>query len=104
MSEQTNYPEISDGWRRDVSQVTDCLPGNIEAQIEAKRAGRRKLVRHGGLLCSRCLTNPPKGKDRYCGECRRTYKRDHERAERDELKRLRAIVEGEKHGEGDAQA
>lgn len=77
---------------RDVSQYTDNLPENIARQVEAKRAGRRKIVRHGGMLCSRCLENPPTRNDRYCRACRNSYNADHRKAERQELKRLRALV------------
>lgn len=59
-----------------VSQRTDCLSQTIVEQIKLRAAGRRKLVRHGGLLCSRCLVNPPANKrDRYCGDCRAAYNR-----------------------------
>jgi hypothetical protein len=31
--------------------------------------GRRRLISHGGKLCSRCLINPPLPGQRYCAEC-----------------------------------
>jgi hypothetical protein len=81
--------------KQSVTPATLCLSANIAAQIEQRALGRRKLVRHGGLLCSRCLEQPPAGAvDRYCHGCRAAYNRDRRKAEREELKRLRAA-----HGE-----
>ena len=72
-----------------VSRETRCLPENIALQIEQRLQGKRKHVRHGGTLCSRCLKNQPAHGQRYCIDCRRSYKADHERRTWEELKRLR---------------
>lgn len=42
---------------------------NLNAQIQMKRAGRRKHVFHGGTLCSKCLEQPPTMGQRYCRGC-----------------------------------
>lgn len=39
----------------------------IRLQVQA--TGKRRLVKHGGKLCSRCLSRPPKSGQRYCSEC-----------------------------------
>lgn len=52
-----------------VSHETNCS-AKITAQIELKLAGRRKTVRHGGTLCSKCLVNPPRQNQRYCRDCK----------------------------------
>lgn len=83
----------------DVSRVTHCLPSNIAQQIEQKKQGKRKLVRHCGLLCSRCLHHPPASpRDRYCHLCRAADRRKRRKAEREELKRLRSQLQ--QHGAG----
>lgn len=51
----------------DVSQQT--VSDKIAAQVEMRRAGRRKRVHHGGALCSKCLARPPIANNRYCREC-----------------------------------
>ena len=43
-------------------------------QVQAE--GRRRYVRHKGMLCSRCLANPPSSDDRYCRPCRAAYQRE----------------------------
>lgn len=86
-----------------VSRETRCLPSNIALQVEQKLAGKRKHVRHGGALCSGCLQNPPLPTGRYCRKCRNAHSKDAKKREREELKRLRAQVEGQKDGEGKAK-
>lgn len=76
-----------------VARVSLCVPSNIQAQIEARRAGRRKKVFHGGLLCSCCLETAPDLPDRYCHDCRNKYSAQRKRDERAELKRLRQLHE-----------
>lgn len=50
--------------------VKHCVSREIvTVQIEQKRSGYRKTVRHGGTLCSKCLTNAPAPKQRYCRPC-----------------------------------
>jgi hypothetical protein len=81
-----------------VSPKTDCCKSNIEAQIEAKRAGRRKNVFHGGALCSGCYSEPPKPGQRYGAECHRKAARASYHRKQEELKRLRALVnKGDSH-------
>jgi hypothetical protein len=41
---------------------------------EAQKAGG--LVKHGGTLCSNCLSNAPKPGQRYCKECHAAYMRE----------------------------
>jgi hypothetical protein len=85
-----------------VPRETESLPSNIERQIAAKRAGDRKIVRHGGLLCSRCLENAPaSATDRYCLECRAAYERERRKIQKDELLRLRALAQS--NGANDGQ-
>lgn len=62
---------------------------NITAQIEMKIAGRRKQVRHGGTLCSKCLINSPRPKARYC----RTCKNADDKQRRDAKKNLHTPAE-----------
>lgn len=73
----------------DVSRVTDFSSEKLAAQIQQRKDGRRKLVRHGGTLCSKCLINPPSSGG-YCPRCHADYEAQRRRAEREELKRLRA--------------
>jgi hypothetical protein len=42
---------------------------NIVAQIRLVAAGRRRTVKHGGLLCSRCYSEPPLPGQRYGKQC-----------------------------------
>lgn len=77
--------------RDDVAREARCLPETLRIQIEQRRTGKRGNVRHGGTLCSRCLRNPPASPDRYCAPCRAAYRSAHGKAERRELKRLRAL-------------
>ena len=59
-----------------VHHETPCLTPKIAAQVELRRAGMRRKVHHCGLLCSRCLENPPAGpNDRYCRPCRAADRR-----------------------------
>ncbi len=67
----------------------------IEAQIEAKRAGRRTRVFHGGLLCSSCYENPPRPGQRYCPACHSADEIKRRQEMREKLKLLRA---GEQNG------
>jgi hypothetical protein len=78
----------------DVARETRCLTNNIEQQIEQRRAGKRKKVRHGGLLCCGCLSAPPAAPDRYCHDCRAARSRADRRAARAELLRLRQLEQG----------
>lgn len=70
----------------------------IAAQIELKRAGRRKLVRHGGALCCRCLHAPPLPYHGYCRQCRNTRDREKWRKAQDAKKG--AIAQPENHTDG----
>jgi hypothetical protein len=81
-----------------VSCVSDICSVNLSEQIKQKRGGRRKLVRHAGTLCSKCLDCPPSPGQGYCNRCHADYERDRRKAERAELKRLRAEHEGASHG------
>lgn len=69
------------------------IDGRIAAQIEARRAGHRKMVFHGGSLCSTCLENPPRPNQRDCTECHRKASRDSRARLRAELRRLRALAQ-----------
>lgn len=73
-----------------VNGGTNCCTQNIAAQIEQKRAGRRKLVRHGGTLCSKCLEVPPTKGQKYCPACHAAY----EKARRASLKACAPIKKG----------
>jgi hypothetical protein len=42
---------------------------NDGIRMQVQSTGKRRAIRHGGKLCSRCLTNPPKPGQRYCGDC-----------------------------------
>jgi hypothetical protein len=75
----------------DVSHETRCLPGNIVLQIEQRRLGKRKHVRHGGLLCSGCLENPPAPGQRYCAGCHAAANVRHRARVKQELNQLRAL-------------
>lgn len=69
---------------------TSCQTWNVAAQIEQKQAGRRKNIRHGGTLCSKCLVNPPSAKNqRYCKPCHNEAVKASYRRKQDELIRLR---------------
>jgi predicted amidophosphoribosyltransferase len=85
-----------------VSRETRSLPSNIAMQVEQRLAGKRKHVRHGGLLCSGCLNKAPLTSGRYCRECRNARSAEAKKREREELKRLRAQVEGNAGGQGKA--
>lgn len=63
-------------------------PEQVAAQIEQRRAGRRKLVFHGGTLCSHCLDNAPRPGQRTCSKCH---------AENERARRARSR-EGVTHG------
>lgn len=49
----------------------------IDLQVAQRRAGRRKNVRHGGTLCHRCLTRPPRANADDCLECHRQSQKDY---------------------------
>lgn len=95
-----------------VSCVTENLPSNIAAQIAAKKRGDRKIVHHGGLLCSRCLEKPPAAPDRYCRDCRLAYSAAHKRKQTREIRRLKAenarlraqLTEGHSKGQADGKS
>lgn len=80
-----------------VSHETNCFREAIEHQVALKLAGRRKLVRHGGTLCSGCYQEPPLPGQRYGARCHRTavqksyYKKQ---------KRLKALEEQQKLSRG----
>ena len=77
--------------KRSDSGETSCLSSNIQEQIKQRAKGSRHKVHHNGLLCSKCLSQPPASlNDRYCHECRAAYNRVRRKAEREELHRLRA--------------
>jgi hypothetical protein len=42
---------------------------NEGIRVPVQADGKRRAVQHGGKLCSRCLSNPPKPHQRYCSEC-----------------------------------
>lgn len=49
----------------------------VAMQVEAKRQGSRKLVRHGGTLCSRCLAEAPaRPGGGYCAPCHAANERE----------------------------
>ncbi len=77
-----------------VSRKTHCFSSNIEQQIAAKARGDRKIVRHGGTLCSGCYAEPPLPGQRYGAECHRRAVRASAQRKQDELKRLRALAAG----------
>ena len=76
----------------DVSRASDCFIRNIEQQIAAKQRGDRKLVRHGGTLCSGCYAEPPLPGQRYGAECHRIAVRASARRKQEELARLRKLA------------
>jgi hypothetical protein len=61
------------------NRVTVCST-RLDYQIELRRQGRRKNVRHGGALCSICLAAPPAPNRRYCHPCNAAYERQRRRA------------------------
>lgn len=78
-----------------VSCETHCLTPAILLQVEQRRAGKRKNVHHHGLLCSKCLEDPPASdRDRYCKKCRAADRRDRRRAEKALHARNAVIAEG----------
>lgn len=58
----------------------------IDMQIALKRAGRRKLVRHGRTLCSKCLDAPPTAYHRCCRPCKNAWERERWRMAQDARK------------------
>lgn len=73
-----------DGHMSDIGNVQKSVDGetyfctlDVAAQIEQKRAGRRKLVRHGGRLCSKCLERPPAASCGYCNPCHAAHMRQY---------------------------
>lgn len=81
--------------KANISRATICLPANIAAQMEQRAQGRRTIIRHGGTLCCHChAAAPASASDRWCRPCRNAYKSEREKADREELKRLRAEKEG----------
>ena len=55
--------------------------------------GKRRIVRHGGTLCSKCLTAPPAPGQRYCNECHRGAQRDYDsRARRKRIAELEQTI------------
>lgn len=67
-----------------------CVPCHTKhhhPEAEAKKnAPRRKTVRHGGTLCSRCYSSPPLPSHRYCRVCKQA-------ADREWLARNKAALE-----------
>lgn len=86
-----------------VSHETNCCTVNIAAQIEQKKAGHRKLIRHGGALCSRCLERPPAHRQRYCNPCHAEAEKVARARRRDELTRLRALEQQLSKGKDNGQ-
>lgn len=87
-----------------VSRVTNLCSGKVAAQIEQRRRGDRKIVRHGGALCSRCLEKPPANpKGGYCAGCHAEYEATRRKSEREELKRLRALEQQMSKGKDNGQ-
>lgn len=85
----------------DVSHETESYTATVQAQIEQVRAGRRKLVRHGGKLCSGCYDEEPMDGQRYGKRCHAAYEAKRRQDQAAELKRLRALAqaqEGASHG------
>src|SRR3954471_3478614 len=78
-----------------VSQQT--LSDKIAAQVEMRRAGRRKRVHHGGALCSKCLVQQPISGNRYCREC-------HNAASRASYQRKKGMVRRTSFGLTDGPA
>ena len=79
----------------DVSRETRSLALNNALGSRRQAAGRRRCVRHGGTLCSRCLEKPPSKGDSYCAACRSIINKDWRRRHAAELQRLRALARGE---------
>lgn len=80
-----------------VSRLSDF--STIRAQIEQRRLGGRKLVRHGGRLCSRCLDAPPvSSKGGYCRACHAEYQR--ERREKLRADSISSLPQRKKAGTG----
>lgn len=76
-----------------VSRETERGADHIAQQIEQKRQGKRKHVRHGGTLCCHCLKRPPiSKKDRMCVLCRAADRRRRRKDLAEELRRLRALA------------
>jgi hypothetical protein len=83
----------------DVSRPTIVSGRNIDAQVERRLQGLRKTVRHGGTLCSNCYKKPPRKPGQgYCTDCHNAWNRAKSKAEREELKRLRALHGENSHG------
>jgi hypothetical protein len=79
-----------------VSRQTILSGRNVDVQVERKLAGLRKTVRHGGTLCGKCYKNPPRKPGQgYCTECHNAWNRAKTKADREELKRLRAAHGGD---------
>lgn len=83
--------------QQSVNHETYCCT-DVEMQIALKRAGRRKLVRHGGTLCSGCYGEPPMAGQRYGLRCHAERERARRAKLSAELKRLRAQQEGAQNG------
>lgn len=75
-----------------VNCENNCVTSNIAKQVEQKRAGRRKHVRHGGTLCSKCLEAPPAPRQRYCVPCHNAAQSASYHRRKGELSRLRAMA------------
>jgi hypothetical protein len=64
----------------------------IRNQVAEKRRGGRKVVRHGGTLCSDCLEVPPAtAKTRRCRPCHAAY----EKARRARIKAALIAADGD---------
>jgi hypothetical protein len=83
-----------------VFHETKGCPLNIAAQIEERRAGRRKFIHHGGTLCSKCLERPPTSGQRYCNPCHAEANRASRARLSRELKRLRALEQKQQLSKG----
>lgn len=64
----------------------------IGIKLRRQAPGRRRLVEHGGTLCSRCLTNPPLPGQRYCAECHAAASREYRTRANAKRKALMAAV------------
>lgn len=83
-----------------VSHGTNCLSLNIERQIAQRRAGQRRRVLHGGILCCSCLVNPPASDtDRYCHRCRADKAKGYRKKQKLELQQIRARLQSYENGE-----
>lgn len=63
---------------------------NDGIRMQVQSAGKRRAIKHGGKLCSRCLTNPPKPGQRYCGDCLAAANREYRARVKEQQKAIHA--------------